>query len=195
MSGVPAGTDFRTRVLLRLLWWRRAYSFLWAHHPLCERFRGDVLDFGGVRLCRSCLAVYCGMFLATVAAATTPIPSAPAFPFLLAIPTIALSHPGIYKRLPRVFRDVLRLSMGVLIVFCGSLFLAGHFFSAAVLLAVIFAFWRYYFRLRRTRRLAACEGCGELDRDGVCSGYAVQAAHIRLYESEATRLLYSRMSR
>lgn len=190
MPAVPAKPGLRARLGLKLLWLRHAYSFLWAHHPLCERFREDVFQIGRVHLCRSCAAAYLGMATGVILLATTSLLSTPTLPMVLAIPTVVLSHPRFYKRMPRLLRDLLRTSMGLLIVACGGLFLSGCYFTGAVLSVVLFAFWRFYFRLRHARRLAACNGCPELNGDGVCSGFARQAESVRTYERKATEMLY-----
>ena len=189
-TAAPVRTDLPTRLRLRMLWLRHAHSFLWAHHPLCERFRGDVLRIGHVRLCRSCLAVYLGIAAGGILFATTSLVSTPTLPVTLAVPTIFLSHPRLYKRMPRIARDLLRGSMGLLIASCGGLLLSGSLVTGALLSVAVFTFWRFYFRLRRTRRLAACDGCPELNAGGVCRGFAHQAECVRNYEREATELLY-----
>ena len=191
MPAVPAKPGLRARLGLKLLWMRHAHSFLWAHHPLCERFHQDVFRIGRVHLCRSCTAAYLGMATGVILLATTSLLSTPTLPAILATPTVLLSHPRFYKRMPRFLRDLLRTSMGLLIVACGGLFLSAHYLTGAILSVVLFAFWRFYFRLRHARRLAACNGCPELHRGGVCSGFARQAERIREYERDATEMLYA----
>ncbi|UCE49686.1 MAG: hypothetical protein JSW47_05970 [Phycisphaerales bacterium] len=106
----------------------------------------------------------------------------------LGIPTLVLSGPWCYKRLPRAAQDLLRLAMGVVVALCGYLLLCREFKIAVPIAAVLFVFWRIYFAVRRQRRLHACDGCEELSDKGVCSGCRVQADGMRRYEETATQL-------
>ncbi|MDM8549357.1 hypothetical protein QUF72_04730 [Desulfobacterales bacterium HSG2] len=42
---------------------------------------------------------------------------------------------------------------------------------------------------RRSRKLKACNGCPELGKGEICSGFRVQAENIRQFEDEATDFL------
>ena len=50
-----------TRLRMKGLWLKHAYTFLWAHKPLCDKFAGDVLKLGPIHLCRSCVCAYGGI--------------------------------------------------------------------------------------------------------------------------------------
>ncbi len=45
-----------------------------------------------------------------------------------------------------------------------------------------------YFKIRRERRLHACDGCEELSEKRICSGCQLQADGARRYEQIATQL-------
>jgi hypothetical protein len=78
--------------------------------------------------------------------------------------------------------------MGAVIVLCGYLLFCREIVIAAAVAAVLLVFWRAYFKVRRTRRLHACDGCEELSDKGICSGCRLQADGVRQYEETATRL-------
>lgn len=171
------------RLKLKLLWLRHAYTFHWAHKPLCDRFIGDVLRIGPVHLCRSCVCAYAG-----IAAGLFFIPVSAALFFTALAAVIVFSAPPLYKRFPRILRDLLRFSSGALIPM-GIRLSAGSLWAGLAGLAVIVLFWYLYFKLRRNRKLKECNGCRELGQKGICSGFASQADHVRLYEHAATELL------
>jgi hypothetical protein len=174
---------------LKRLWLAHTYSFNWAHKPLCDRFRRDVVRIGHVYLCRSCLLAYAGIFAGTAACFWNP-------PWLrmhsvlvlamLASTTVFLSSPLWYKRWPRSMRDVLRFSMGLTVALCGYVLFTGHIITGIVGIVVLAAFWRTYMAQRQKRRLESCGGCTELGNSTVCSGYLQQTQHLRLYEEKAT---------
>lgn len=55
---------FRHRVYLDWLALCHSYTYRFAHKPLCSRFRSDVLNVGGIFLCRSCTMIWLGLFTA-----------------------------------------------------------------------------------------------------------------------------------
>ncbi len=178
------------RARLWWLWLVCSYRFRWAHRPLCSRFHSGVIRVGGVHLCRSCVCVYCGILLSALSLAFLR-PSVATSSVALAglgIPTLALSGPWCYRSMPRAVRDLLRLAMGAVIVLCGYLLLHGEFVTAVPAAIVLFAFWRAYFKVRRRRRLHACDGCEELSDKAVCTGCRLQADGVRRYEEIATQL-------
>jgi len=193
---VHAGT-WRTRLKLRWLELRHAYAYRWAHKPLCDRFRRDVIRIGSVHLCRSCTAAYGGMVAtALVYLLGPPVVRdvAPTIFPLLAMAALVGSAPFWYKRWPRPMRDVLRSVMGATIALCVCLVFAGHWLLGASGAAALLVFWRVYLALRRRRKREACNGCLELDRQAVCSGYAIHARGIRRYEEAATKLVADQWS-
>ncbi|MCP4261795.1 MAG: hypothetical protein GY774_30490 [Planctomycetes bacterium] len=107
---------------------------------------------------------------------------------ILSIPTLALSGPWCYKKLPRAIRDVLRWAMGALIALCGYLLICQELIIAVLVATVLIIFWRFYLKARLKRRFHACDGCEELSDKGVCSGCRLQANGVRRYEEIATQL-------
>jgi hypothetical protein len=106
----------------------------------------------------------------------------------LGVPTLVLSGPWCYKKLPRTVRDALRFSMGVMIALCGYLLFCREWMIAGPVMIVLFVFWRTYFKARRERRLHACDGCEELSDKGICGGCELQVDGARRYEQIATQL-------
>lgn len=189
-SSARAGSKW-LNLRLRMLWLRHSYTFRWAHRPLCSRFSNGILRMGPMRLCRSCVCLYCGIVFCTILCVCLTAVRGLALPLLLSVtvPTIALSAPAVYMRWARPLRDCLRFCMGCSIALCACAVLEGHLLVAVACASVMLAFWRVYFAARRRRRAAACEGCPELGQRQVCTGCVLQAAGIRAYETEATEIL------
>ena len=180
-----------TRLRLKILWLVHAYRFLWAHKPLCQRFRDDVLRFGGVHVCRSCTFAWTGLFLGSVLGFLGPESfraAAPTALVVLAVVTVVLSHDRWYKKWPRTVRDVLRLTMGIVVALCATVVLA-HPLPGFLAGLVLLLFWTGYLHRRRHRLRRACDGCPELSDANVCSGFALQAQQMMKYEEQATRIV------
>lgn len=179
---------------VRLLWLKHAWSFNWAHKPLCERFRENVLRIGPLRVCRSCTCVYAGVGLAGGTLLMT-MPGVRAWMLAVLVALLATvfagSMPRVYGTLPRLLRDALRFGAGALFALATYVGLAGSPVAGLAALSLIYAFWRVYFSRRARRKLRECDGCPELCADRICSGFAAQAEHVRAYQREATELLYS----
>ena len=183
---------------MRWLWYRSCYTFLWAHHPLCETFRADILRLGKVHLCRSCCCVYLGIAAAAalgVAYFSFFREHSLAILAAVLLPTLLFSFPKLYKNLPRFFRDLCRFGMGAMLPISVGLLATGDWPFAFVVGAVLFVFWRYYFRLRQERRAAICETCHEYGRQIHCSGTVYQAACLSAYQEAATELLYASLGK
>lgn len=188
MQGLDArGLKFK----LWLLWLRHSYRFRWAHRPLCERFRAGVLRLGRIHLCRSCVCVYAGLAggLASCSYFAALRESPTSWLLGLMVPTVVLSAPHRYMRLPRPLRDLLRFGMGFCISLCGCVVLWGSSLVAVGCVGVLFLFWRMYFVQRRKRKADACRGCPEYGQASICTGCRTQADAVRAYETEATNLL------
>ena len=180
-----------TSLRMKGLWLKHAFKFHWAHKPLCDRFAIDVLKIGPVHLCRSCVSAYGGIASGVLLALLAPLPDGALPTLFLAVlaGVLTLSAPPLYKRLPRVVRDLLRFTSGALIPLSLYICIRSSVWVGAIGLAALFAFWLVYFRVRKERQLKACDGCAELGEKSICSGFAMQAAQVRKYEEEATNLL------
>ncbi len=178
------------RIRLWWLWLVCSYRFRWAHRPLCRRFQSGVIRVAGVHLCRSCVCAYCGILLSALSLAylRPSVATAGAALAGLGIPTLALSGPWCYKSMPRAAQDYLRLAMGAVMALCGYLLIRRELMIAVPAAVVLLVFWRAYFKVRRRRRLHACDGCEELSDKAICSGCRLQADGVRRYEQAATQL-------
>lgn len=56
--------------------------------------------------------------------------------------------------------------------------------------ALLYFFWRYYFKIRKNYRTSICTKCSEYGQQTHCSGAIYQANCLRSYEEAATKLLY-----
>lgn len=178
---------------LKWMWLRHTHTFNWAHKPLCERYRSGVLRIGRLYVCRSCLFAYSGILIGIIAALVYPTRIADLeltrLLFVL-VPVVVSSYPRLYKKLPRFSQDILRFVMGGIIGIIPFLLIHRNFISGMTCVFVMGVFWRIYFHQRKIRKLHACDSCPELDLPEICSGFQHQSEAVRLYEIEATELLY-----
>ena len=184
--------DARYRWLrLRHDWWYR-----WAHDPLCDRLGGGVLKIGKLRLCRSCVAMYAGVGTGLAASASLPTLGAAAvgpYAWLGAAGAAAgASAPQPYKRLNRRMKDGLRFGTGVLAGLLPAFARSERWRWFAALVAVAGAGYRILTLARAKAKSAACDGCPELETEGICSGFAQQAVSLRAYEAAASDLAMRR---
>lgn len=181
--------SLRRKLHLKRLWLKHAWTFNWAHKPLCARFQEDVLQIGRARICRSCLLLYTGLAAGIVLFLVIGGPlsySAVCWGLTLTAVTVVLSAPWWYKKWPRCVRDILRFALGLSIAFYLGLVFTGHVAIGIIGAVLMSAFWKVYLHLRADRKLRACQGCEQLKSGQICSGFAYQAEHIRRYEQEAT---------
>lgn len=165
---------------------RHDWPVRWAHHPLCARHAGETWRLGRVHLCRGCTSLAFGALSAGMIVLVAG--GAWCLGALLALtpPIVLLSWPPRYKRLPRTLRDGLRVAAGMLAVL--ALWATWHFPAQAwPALPLLFVLWRCFARVRRRVQARACDGCPELGRVGVCSGYALQASCLRALEARLER--------
>ncbi len=170
-------------------WLRYTYPFQLAHGPLCRRFREDVVRLGRLHVCRSCLALY-GTLIVALPVVLLWAPGEQTLGWALgavATSVAAFSRPPRYKRLPRPARDVVRAGAGVWIALAAAALLSGFWLVGVVGLTSALVSFLVFSRVRRRHRTHACDGCPELGRRGVCSGFRRQAVHVRAYEDLLTR--------
>jgi len=181
--------SFAMRLRQKWLWYRHMWPVLWAHKPLCEPFRHDVLHIGMLYVCRSCACVLAGFFSVSLLLLTFHKAVAPALLIPALVVTLALSAPPIYCHLPRAARDVLRFATGALVAMTGYTLLTANWVLGAGSLLALLVVWRAYLRWRTGSNTDPCQGCPHFETANVCPGYALQADHFRAYESEAAGLL------
>lgn len=165
-------------------WWRHAWPYRWAHKPLCERFTHDVVRLGRLNLCRGCLALWSGV-LGAGALAFAGIPTAKTAALILTIllPTVAiLSHPSLHARWPRPVRDLLRASAGAAVPLALQALARGRPIEGLAAIGALGGVVALHRMRRAPQRAAMCDGCPELDRPGICSGYRLQARATTAHE-------------
>ena len=180
-------------IRLKWIWLYHTYTFNWAHRPLCDRFKSGVLQFGRLHLCRSCMFAYIGIVLGIFISLkySTFIRHIQLISLISALfPVILLSYPRWYKRFPRFIQDGLRLTMGIFIGIVPFLIVYQNYLTGIITFIFMSVFWGIYLRQRQIRKRHACDKCPEYDLPEICSGFKEQAAAIRLYEIEATDLMY-----
>jgi len=182
------------RIYLKFLWLKKAYSFNWAHKPLCAQYEEDLLKIKNMRICRSCFFAYSGMtinLLFLIIFREFFIESGGIVISGLLSCTLPLSQPKIYKKIPRKFRDLIRFLLGALIVQTVFALLTGQLILPLVAICLCYISWKIYFKQRAIRKIDQCHSCPEYSEQTVCSGYRAQQSLIREYEEEATEYILS----
>lgn len=181
---------------LKWLWVKAVYPFYWAHKPLCSHFHGETIRVGKVHLCRSCSCVWSSLIIGISVFLIFSIFQELALPTFLTILGFVLllflaSFPGIYKKWPRQFRDILRMGMGLTLAIVLTWLIEGHWTYAVPTLLIGFIFWRFYFAKRKSRRLETCKSCPEYQEshNKPCSGYAMQYQRLLDFDTNASNLL------
>ena len=177
---------------LKWLWWRHTWRFIWAHKPLCDRFRHDVIRVGSLTLCRSCTLVYSAAaitLLIALCASDWIRPWAWQLLVLSGGATLVFSFPPWYRHWSRGLRDLVRSLLGVTIAWGIYLILQGSVGVGFLGLAFLWLMWKIYQPLRRRNKQDACHGCPELAHHGICSGFSWQADYVRIYEQQASDFL------
>ena len=158
---------------------RRAHAFhRFAHHPLCEPYRGEVLRVGRrVRLCKGCTFLAAGLLAGAIAGAMVH----PSLPFAVVAWLLAVVLGGLSLRL-RLTKVVARFLPGVgLAVACWAglipLLVSLSVFIAATLL----------YRRRGVER-SLCRSCPER-RLSPCSGFAPLVRRERAFRRRVARWL------
>ncbi len=172
------------RLWQRRLWYQHTWWFQFAHGPLCDRFRHNVICFGRLHVCRSCLLLYAGL-LGTLCGILSRGPGAVVVlaAFLsLAGPLLVASHPRLYQRWPRWAKDLLRAATGVWLALLFALLATPWWWLVLVMLLPLVLCYRYFQVQRRAVKAGECNGCPELGLEGVCSGYGRQAASVRVFQ-------------
>lgn len=177
---------------LKWLWWRHTWRFNWAHKPLCDRFRHDVIRLGGMALCRSCTLVYGATILTLMTALCVSSlinPWAWKLLAMIGLVTLMCSFPPWYRHWSRTFRDLIRSLLGVTLALGIYMMLQGDVVVGLLGLAILWFMWKLYLPLRHRNKNEACQGCPELAQGGICSGYIWQADYVRRYEKQASEFL------
>lgn len=169
----------------KYLFLKSNYWHMFAHKPLCEKYKNEVIKLKKVYFCRSCFFIYLGLFTGLF------------FQFKPVLYVVSLSLIGLfstevfYKLLNRKVRDLVRFLSGFLILntlyFMMKLNIIGLYGTS-----IIFLVRHFYYEKRINRKLKECNGCVEVGRGEVCSGFIKQLPSMRKYENELTKLAYEK---
>ncbi|HKU43355.1 MAG TPA: hypothetical protein VJR89_34575 [Polyangiales bacterium] len=168
---------------------RRAHAFhRFAHHPLCDRYAGELIHLRRQRVCRGCACALLGAALGSLSAVVAPLPVLPA---LLAT-AVALAASLVALR--RGFRPGKLWSRALpagLIAHAGiAALLAGELAAACAVLAALGVLARVY-RTRGPDR-TPCSSCPERTREVPCSGFRDIVRAERAFVRRSRQLLDSR---
>ncbi|HRZ39458.1 MAG TPA: hypothetical protein P5246_00450 [Candidatus Omnitrophota bacterium] len=168
----------------RWLWAKCFLPVAFSHKPLCGRFEHDVIRLKGFYFCRSCVFLYAGVFVFGLVLWRAPWVLAewwqPMSGILLAV--AGLSFPLWNVRLNRLLRDLLRFLLGGCLAFAVALFVRGETVAAGVFGLVLLAMRIGYTPFHKRLNSSACDGCEELEREHLCSGFARKARCMKEYE-------------
>jgi hypothetical protein len=157
----------------RLAWHAHAFH-RFAHHPLCDSYRGEVLRIGRkLRVCKGCSMLASG-FLMGVAAGGFAQPSW-AVGFASWSVAVVLGVSSLRRRLPKT---VARLLPGAGL---GVALWAGWPCAVAALATMVLCFVLYR---RRGVERSRCEQCPERDRRP-CSGFVLIVRRERAFQRRA----------
>jgi hypothetical protein len=182
MSGRRRLSPGTARAIDRLA--ARAHAFhRFAHHPLCDRYAGELVRLGRrARVCRGCLAVGLGG-VAGAGLGSAQLPGS-ALVGLLALAAL-LVLASLVVRLPKTLgRFVPALGAGA------GLASALEHGAGDVALAVVgcLALFFVLYRRRRPNR-APCATCPERERLGACSGFSAIVRRERAFQRVAQRMI------
>lgn len=167
----------------KITFFKYNYWHMFAHKPLCEKYKNEVIKIRNVFLCRSCTLLYLGLF-AGLFIKTSALFFAVAFTVIC-----LLSTEKIYKSFNRRVRDFLRFTLGFLITNMIHLLISLNF--AGFYGVITFSFGcHYYFKKRKKRKLRECSSCLEVSSNKICSGFERQAPSIRRFQEELTKIAY-----
>ncbi len=166
------------RLAIASLNFRYGIKFHFLHHPLCDRFKNHSFSFAGFYICKSCSLLYLGLTLSLLSSLIFDIPLLTHFfLFLASFFIVFLSHPQVYRQLPRWTCLTLRFGLGAVLGWPLLLFVSGYWHLALATIISLYAVKKYYANIRSHLKAKSCEGCPELKNNDVCSGYAKQSNH------------------
>jgi hypothetical protein len=154
---------------------RRAHAFhRFAHHPLCDSYRSEVLRIGKrFRLCKGCTLLASG-FLAGVALGVLWRPSAVVGGIAWSV-ALALGLTSLRQRLPKLMGRLLP-GLGLGLGLCGG-------WLCALLSLTTVAACAALYRRRGVER-SRCGPCHERDRK-LCSGFVLIVRRERAFQRKA----------
>ena len=165
------------------------YPFMFAHKPLCNKYKNDSICFNNIYICRSCLFLYLGVILAFLL--YKYINFNPMMVLIGLLLIILLSSPVYYKFYSRITRDFSRFFLGFLsILFLIRVYSINRYYFVCSVLCLLFI--KHLYNVQRGK-VDLCKNCCELSDNSICSGYKKQSNAILLMEEEMSNyVMYKR---
>jgi len=188
------------------LWLKKlqlSWRFKFAHHPLCDRYKGHVFQIGRKKpffLCQGCSLTAFGIITGTILFLFIfqlksnliywlILINAALFSTLI-IESLSIKSRGIKK----FSRFILGIGLGIsfMIIINGSMPLIIKFgISANVIIG--YSIFRFFRRDKEKKDL--CKSCPELEKHEICSGLKLESKAMKEYSDYATKILYSKIER
>jgi len=186
VSRVPAGV---ARRLDRLAWRLHAFH-LYAHHPLCHRYAGEVLTLGRVRVCKGCTLLAVGVVVGVPVGCLVPALSVTNLA-LVALAALAWAlavflGPGL-RPLGKLGTRFLPATAAAFLAVQGLRVRQPWGLALVAVIAVAVPLIVRVYRRRGPHR-AACEACPERDQR-LCSGFRLQYRRERAFQRLAARMI------
>lgn len=177
--------------LERYLWFKNFYHIIFAHKPLCDRFRSNIIRLKGIYICRGCLFLWFGLFAFSVlnyfCMKDLMIRS---FEIVLFAIAAYYSHPLIYIKIKRWQQDCIRAFLGGIISYVMLLLYESDYILAAIIIVCMIVLRLHYALLRKVLQDSSCNDCFEFNRDKICSGFVKKAEAMKNYEKAITEHIY-----
>ena len=176
------------------LWYKRLIIFLpvlFAHKPTCQAFRKDLFCIKGIYLCRSCSFLVLGFLLGVLSISFFDLTQYVLYIYLSIViggVIFILSHPKLYKTLPRLIKDWVRFFLGWSIANFLFLLIFKRFLLFTLALSLLFILRLVYSEIRGKMKGKACDKCNEYYQDKLCSGFLLKAGLMKKYEDEVCRV-------
>jgi hypothetical protein len=163
---------------------RRAHAFhRFAHHPLCDAYRSEILRLGHMRFCKGCTFLATGFVAGLVAGAMTRLP--PALGLACLVTALLAGALSLRMRLPKLVGRALpgaALGLGLWTGWLGAL--------ATLMIAGVFA---GLYRRRGVER-SRCDSCHERQRSP-CPGFVLVVRRERAFRRKADHWLHAMQDR
>ena len=175
--------------------WKRfllSWRFLFAHHPLCDKYRDQVFLVFGVYLCQGCTLLYSGLFIGLVFLMFIETASLVFFDWFI-IATL-LVFPSFFALIPQLHINKRRArflnGVGFSVIFWGSTSL-NLLIEKLLLIFYMMALFLFFILLRTrfSNQGSLCLSCEEKNSP-VCSGYRKQAQVEEKIDDYTRKLLY-----
>lgn len=167
-------------IYLKLTHFKFTYTYFFAHHPLCGKYRDHTYKIGGIYVCKGCFHTYSGLIvffvlnLVLYTANIEPIrlmynTGFSIIPFLLFLLPLVVDfmHIKVKRPIKNIFRQMLGyfISTGLLIILFSPFLLK---LIAPVIILIVYIFLR---KARKSKKHDLCKSCPEMSSNSVCSGY------------------------